>query len=206
MRRWWFLIPLVLILFAVPALASEPEHGAAAAGDHGAKPGLMDVDPASIIVALLVFAVLLLVLAKSAWGPILKGLKAREETIQKAVDDAQAASERAQAVVKEYEGRMALANEEARAIVEEARRDGLALKATIEADAKKAADENTARAVREIGQARAAAWDVLVRDAARLSTEIASRIVRRQLDPSGHAALVDQVVAEVVASRQGGKA
>lgn len=211
MRRWWIPIPLVLIALlsvtlAVPALASPPVEGAA--GGHGqeAKPGLMDIDPASVIVALLVFAVLLVVLAKSAWGPILKGLKAREETIQKAVDDAQAASVRAQEVMKEYEGRMARANEEAKAVLEEARRDALALKASIEADAKRTADENTARAVREIGQAKAAAWDALVRDAAKLSTEAASRIIKRSLDAQGHAALVDEVVAEVVASRKGGRA
>lgn len=207
MRRWWCLVPLVLLIVLVagsaPALASEPVEGAGHA-EH--SPGLMDVDVLTMAMALGVFALLLVVLAKFAWGPILVGLKSREATIQKAVDDAKAASDRAQAVMQEYEGKLARANEEGRAILEEARRDGLALKASIEADARRAAEENTARAVREIDQARAAAWDTLVRDAAQLSTEAASRIIHRALDAEGHAALVDEVVAEVVAARRGASA
>ena len=35
MRRWWILIPLVLIVSTVPALASDPVEG-----DGHAKPGL----------------------------------------------------------------------------------------------------------------------------------------------------------------------
>lgn len=204
MRRWWCLVPLALLIVLVagsaPALASEPVESAGHA-EH--SPSLMDVDVLTMAMALGVFALLLVVLARFAWGPILAGLKSREATIQKAVDDAKAASDRAQAVMQEYEGKLARANEEGRAILEEARRDGLALKATIEADAKRAAEENTARAVREIDQARAAAWDTLVRDAAKLSTEAASRIIHRSLDAQGHAALVDEVVAEVVAARRG---
>lgn len=194
MRRWWLPILLVLLMPALPALAGE-------AG--AAKPGLMDVDPASAIVAIAVFVVLLVVLGKFAWGPILKGLKEREETIRKAVDDAKAASDRAQAVVQEYEARMAHAAEEAKAILEEAKRDAQALKAQIEASARSEAEAAKQRAVKEIDQARLAAWDTLVRDAAQLATEAASRIVHKSLDAAGHERLVADVVGQVQASRAG---
>ncbi len=194
MRRWWLPILLVLLMPALPALAGE-------AG--AAKPGLMDVDPASAIVAIAVFVVLLVVLGKFAWGPILKGLKEREDTIRKAVDDAKAASDRAQAVVQEYEARMAHAAEEAKAILEEAKRDAQALKAQIEASARSEAEAAKQRAVKEIDQARLAAWDTLVRDAAQLATEAASRIVHKSLDAAGHERLVADVVGQVQASRAG---
>lgn len=213
MRRWARPLPLPLpsvravvpvAVAALLALVAGAAPALAAGGGHE-EPRLDSIDPLSIGMALGVFALLLVVLTKFAWGPILKGLKAREASIQKAVDDAQAASAKAEAVMREYETKLARANDEGRAILEEARRDGLALKASIEADAKRAADESTARAVREIEQARAAAWDALVRDAARLSTEAASRIIRRSLDAEGHAALVDEVVSEVVAARRGAR-
>jgi F-type H+-transporting ATPase subunit b len=194
MRRWWTLIPLVLIVSAAPAFAAGPE---------AEKPGLMSLDVASAIIAMAVFVVLLIVLSKAAWGPILKGLKAREETIRKAVDDAQAASEKAQAVMKEYEGRLAHAAEEAKAILEEAKRDAQALKAQVEADAKTAADATTQRALKEIEQARVTAFDGLVRDAARLATETASRIISKQMDANGHVQLVDEVVGQIRAARGG---
>lgn len=196
MRRWWILIPLVLIVSAVPALASDPVEA-----DGHAKPGLMDVDPASIIVAIAVFVVLLIVLSKAAWGPILKGLKAREDTIRKAVDDAQAASEKAQAVMKEYEGKLAHAAEEAKAILDEAKRDAQALKAQLEADAKASAEATTQRAVKEIEQARLTAFDSLVKDAARLATDTAARIIGKTVDASGHVQLVDEVVGQIRQAR-----
>lgn len=203
MRRWVLLLPLLLLaLCALPAWASAEGPEAA----HGHEKGLLDIDMLEAAVAIAVFVVVLLVLTKFAWRPILDGLKTREATIQKAVDDAQAASARAEAVVKQYEGKLAAAADEGRAILEEARRDAQALKASIEADAKRSVEEGTARAVREIDQARAAAWDTLVRDAARLTTDAAARIIKKTLDAQGHAALVDEVVAEVAQARRGGRA
>jgi F-type H+-transporting ATPase subunit b len=198
MRRWWLLLPLLLLLtVAAPAWAAEGPEAA-----HGETKGPLEPNFLEALTAIIVFVVLLVVLSRFAWRPILAGLKAREATIQKAVDDAHAASEQARAVMRQYEGKLATANEEARAILEESRRDALALKATIETDARKAAEETGARAVRDIEQARVTAWDGLVRDAARMATEVAARIISKSLDAQGHAALVDEVVSEVVAARR----
>lgn len=98
---------------------------------------------------------------------------------------------------------MAHAAEEAKAILEEAKRDAQALKAQIEASARSEAEAAKQRAVKEIDQARLAAWDTLVRDAAQLATEAASRIVHKSLDAAGHERLVADVVGQVQASRAG---
>jgi len=199
MRRWWFLLPLLLLVVVTPAIAAEPGPE----GHGEARPGLLDVDPFSVAVAIGVFLILVVVLSKLAWKPILAGLKAREATIQKAVDDAQTASNNAQTVMRQYEGRLAHAAEEARAILEEAKKDALALRAQIEVDARASAEATTQRAVKEIEQARLTAWDGLVKDAARLATETASRIIGKQLDAGGHAALVDHVVNQIQSARSG---
>jgi F-type H+-transporting ATPase subunit b len=196
MRHALWLLPVLFVLCALPAHAAD-------AAEHGSSPGITTIDVFSVGMSIAVFVVLLIVLTKFAWRPILTGLKAREATIQKAVDDAAAASEKAQAIMREYEGRLATASQEAQAILEEGRKDALTLKATIEADARKAAEESTARGVREIEQARATAWDSIVRDAAKLATDAAAKIIRKNLDTQGHAALVDEVVAEVAAARRG---
>ncbi len=200
MRRSWFLLLLlVLVAFATPALASEP-------GPEGeASPGLMDIDPLAVGMAIGVFVILVIVLSKVAWKPILNGLKAREATIQKAVDDAQTASTKAQEVMKQYEGKLAHAADEARAILEEAKKDALALRAQIDVETRKTAEATTQRAVKEIEQARVTAWDGLVKDAARLATETAARMIGKQLDASGHATLVDDVVGQIQAARAGRK-
>jgi F-type H+-transporting ATPase subunit b len=194
MRRSWCLVLALLLVAAAPAYASDPAPG-------GGTEFKLDIDPFAVAMALGTFLLLLLVLTKFAWKPILAGLKQREQTIRKAVDDAQAASAKAQATMQEYEGRLARAGDEAKAILEEAKRDALALKASIEADAKQSAEATAQRAVREIEQARVTAWDGLVKDAARLATETASRIVGKQLDGAGHAQLVDQVVTQIQTAR-----
>lgn len=203
MRRSWCLVLALLcfaaLLAAVPAYAEDAPKG----GSAGGTEFKLEIDPFAVAMALGTFLLLLLVLSKFAWKPILAGLKQREETIRKAVDDAQAASDRAQATMKQYEGRLAHAAEEAKAILEEAKRDAQALKASIETDARHSAEATTQRAVKEIEQARLAAWDSIVKDAARLATETASRIIGKQLDAQGHAGLVEQVVGQIQSARRG---
>jgi F-type H+-transporting ATPase subunit b len=184
---------LLALLVAAPAAYAE-EHE---------DPGLMKLDWMAMVTAIVVFLILVVVLAKTAWKPILKGLKEREDAIRRAVDEAKEASERARATVAEYEAKLARASEEGRAILEDARKDALRLKADIEAEARKQSEETVQRGVREIGQAKATAWDALVRDAATLATETAARIIRRTLSPEAHADLVDEVVREVSTARRG---
>src|SRR4051794_31338243 len=70
-----------------------PKDGktAAVADPHGhgeAKPGLLDYRVDTGIWAAVVFLILLLILRKTAWGPMLEGLKKREESIRGAVEEA----------------------------------------------------------------------------------------------------------------------
>lgn len=178
---------LALGLLAGPAFAAE---------EGAAKPGLLDLDLVTALCTIAVFVVLLVVLSKAAWRPILEGLKARERTIQQALDDAAAAHERAKALIAEYEQRIDHARAEAQSIFDEARRDAQEIRRQIEEEARRRAEETVERARREIGQLEAKAWDRVVRDAATVATEVASRIVRRQLAPEDHAALVAEVVGE----------
>jgi F-type H+-transporting ATPase subunit b len=190
-----FLVLLAVLGAARPAFADdEAEHGG-----ESRSPVVLDLTQA--IPALVVFALLLVVLAKTAWKPLLKGLQAREETIRKAVDDAAAASEKAKALVAQYEAKLEAARAEAQQVVEEGRRDGEALRRRIEEDAHRAVEETKQRATREIEQAQAKAFDEVLRDVAVIATEAASRIVRKTLPAAAHQELVDEVVREFAGRR-----
>jgi F-type H+-transporting ATPase subunit b len=205
--RSWIPIAFVLVLLAVaaaPAWAGDPP--AEADGDPGSG-GLewgKQLDIKNILTSIGVFLILLFVLAKTAWKPILEGLQTREATIQKALDDAKDAHERAKALIGEYESKLDKAREEAQAIFEETRRDAQDIRAQIEEDARKRADETVERAGREVELMTAKAWDLLVRDSAAIATEAASRIIRKELSPEGHADIVGAVVREFAGSRSGG--
>jgi F-type H+-transporting ATPase subunit b len=195
--------PMLRTLPVLPllALAAAPAWAADAAG--GAKPSLLDIDLWTAVTAIVVFFVLLLVLGKFAWKPILAGMKSREQRIQEALDAAERANVRAHELIAEYEARLEQAREEAAEIAEEARKDARDIKAQIEADGRRTADETVARARVEIEQITATAWERLVKDAAGIATEAAGKIVGRELSPEGHAGLVAEVVGEYAASRKG---
>src|SRR5262245_61636447 len=116
------LVPiLVLALLAVavapPCLAAESEGHA----KEAANPVAPDLVVA--IATIVVFAFLLLVLTKTAWKPILSGLKAREEGIRTQIEGAEKANAEAKALLEDHRKKVAAATEEARAIVEEGRKD-----------------------------------------------------------------------------------
>ena len=181
------------LLVAAFVLLAPTAHAAEEGGGGGA---LLNVDIWTVVTSLVVFVLLLFVLSKTAWNPILQGLQRREAAIKKALDDAQEAHTKAKELIAEYEGRIQNAREEAQDIFDEARRDAQDIRANIETEARKRADETIERARREIDQLTAKAWDGLVNNAANIATEAASRIIRKDLTDEGHAGLVSEVVSE----------
>jgi F-type H+-transporting ATPase subunit b len=208
MRRSLVLASVALLVLAVlcaPVGLAGDEHEAAAGHE---KPGLLDVNVVVSAATVAVFVLLLLVLTKTAWKPILAGLQAREKTIRDQLEGAEKAHAEAKALLADHQARIAQANSEARAIVEEGRRDADALKAKIEGDAKAEAQRERDRALRDIELARQQALKDIYDQVASISTDIAGRIVQQKLDPAGHRRLVDDAVASYERSRKapGGRA
>jgi F-type H+-transporting ATPase subunit b len=188
---------LALALAAAPAWAAEP---------GGEQPSPVSVDLPTVITAIIVFLILAAILAKVAWRPILDGLQKREETIRKAVDDAEKASADARAMIAEYEQKMAGAAEEARAILEEGKKDAEDVKRRIEEEAGQRAEETLARALKEIDRAKDKAYEELLTDVTAIVTEGAARVVRKHLTVEDNAAIVEEVVRDFTRSGRGDEA
>lgn len=195
---------LLLTIFLAALCASPAFAGETAEAEGGGADALMNVDILTAIISIVVFLILLLVLSKTAWKPILGALKQREETIAKALDDAKAANEKAQETIRLYEAKLQTAKDEALEIADEARKDAAEIRARLQADAKAEADDIVARAKRDIEQQTAKAWDLIVRDAAGVATEAAQRIIGKELTDEGHAALVADVVSQFARTSGGG--
>ncbi len=82
------------------------------------------------------FAVLLLVLRKYAWGPMLEGLQGRENRIRGALDEAQAARADAAKLRDDLKAEMDKVHDKIRALMDEARRDGQQAKDRLLAEGK----------------------------------------------------------------------
>jgi F-type H+-transporting ATPase subunit b len=175
---------LAALSLAAPALAAEAEGGLTPfAGDFG-----------DVLWTLLVFGLVVFVLGRYAWKPILGGLQARERFIRESLEEARRDRTEAEARLKEYGDRLDRARSEATAIVEEARRDADAVKRRIEADAAAEANRTIERARREIGLAKEGAVQELYAVAARLTTEVAGKILRREISAQDHERLIRESI------------
>lgn len=179
---------LLASLLAWPALAAD---------SGSAEPSLFAGDLGNAIWTVVIFLGLVFVLGKFAWTPILNGLQQREDFIRDSLAKAKADRDAAETRLAEYEGILEKARAEATAIVEEGRRDAEELKTRIEADARAEREAELARAKREIGIAQQTAVKELYQVSGRLATDIAGRIVGRELTPADHQRLIDASIDEI---------
>lgn len=203
--RHFLVVLLAVMVLALPALADEPspeDPGGHAAGAHEER-DLIQPAWQEIAVSIGTFLILLLILTKFAWKPILNGLQAREATIKKALDDAQKANEEALALLASYQERMEGAKAEAQGIADKARKDADLARQRIEEDARKRAEETLERSLKEIEQAKDTALDEILTEVGSIATEAASRIVRREITAEDNAKIVDDVVKDFASSREG---
>ena len=173
-------------LLALPAMAAEGGGENIFAGDLG-----------NMIWTVVIFAAVLIVLGKFAWGPILDGLQSRENFIRDSLVEAKADRQAAEERLREYEAKLAEARGEATAIVDEGRRDAEVVRQTIEANAKDEANLIIERARREIDLAKEAAVEEIYGLAGQLATEVASKVIRKELTQEDHERLIEEATARV---------
>lgn len=184
------LIALPLLALAIPALAAAAEESAEA-------PSLFAGDLGNSAWTLVIFVIVLIVLGKFAWGPLLSSLQSRETFIREALESAKHDREAAEARLKEYEQKLAASRAEATAIVDEGRRDAEVVKRRIEAAAKEEADKMIERAKREIHIATDTATKELYTLSAKLATQLAAQVIGRELSPQDHQRLISQAIAGI---------
>jgi F-type H+-transporting ATPase subunit b len=131
---------------------------------------------------LVTFSLLLFILKKFAWKPILTSIKEREETIEKSLQQAENARAEMQKLHSQNEALLAEARSEREVILKEARE----IKDKIIGDAKAIADDEAkkliARASDEISKQKSVALEELRREIAGFSMQIAEKLVSRELD------------------------
>ena len=169
---------------------------ALAAGENGA-PNPFAGDVGVALWTLVIFFLVVVILGKFAWGPILGALKSREEFISGSLAQAQSDREAAEARLKEYSAKLEDAGKEVAAIMEEARRDAKVLRQREEQNAREEADRTIERAKREIELATDTAIKELYARSAKLATDIASRMIGKELDSAHHERLIAESIEEL---------
>ncbi|MBS3914802.1 MAG: F0F1 ATP synthase subunit B [Bacteroidetes bacterium] len=148
-------------------------------------PPLVNPELGLIFWMTLSFVLVLVILRKYAWKPIMASLQDREETIEKSLQEAENARSEMARLTSQNEQLLAEARVEREKILNEARQ----MKEKIVGEAKSAADDEAkkliARANDEINKQKLAAIDELKKEVAGYSIAIAEKLVQKQLDNKG---------------------
>ncbi len=147
---------------------------------------------------LLLFVVLVFLLRKFAWKPILKAVEDRENSIEDALEAAEDAKKKMAELKSSNEDLLNKAREERDAMLKEARE----MKDKIVADAKVSANEQAERIVAEaresIQHEKMAAITELKNQVAVLSVEIAEKILKEELSSADkQKTIIDNVVKDI---------
>jgi len=162
-----------------------------------AENGLVDFNPASALVVLIIFLFVAIVLYKSAWKHVLAGLKSREERIRKDIADAEAARQKAEETLGQYNAQLAAAGQKVNDLLAQAAVDAEKIATGIRARAQQDAEAARENATREIEGAKEAALAEIYEQTANLATAVAEKIIRRNLNPNDQRDLVSQSLEQM---------
>jgi F-type H+-transporting ATPase subunit b len=158
---------------------------------------LVQTDPGLFIWTIATFLVLLALLARFAWRPLLEALDARQSSIRKSLDDAQQAKQELERLNAESSQIIAKARVEADAIITQSRSDGDRLREEIRQKARAEADNIVKSAERQIQLETTRALEQIRHEAVDLSVAIASKIIQRNLSKEDNQRLIDEALQQV---------
>lgn len=146
----------------------------------------------------LVFVILLVLLRKFAWKPILGAVQTREENIQKALDSAKEAEEKMSSLTAQNEELLKAARAERDVILKEAKEAKEAIVGEAKSVATSEANKIVADAREVIANEKMKAVTELKNQVAGLSIEIAEKILKSELDDKAkQETLINNLVDEV---------
>jgi F-type H+-transporting ATPase subunit b len=156
-----------------------------------------DVKPGLIIWTWITFIVVLFILRRVAWGPLLKSVEDREKNILNAIESAKRERSEAEKLLAEQKTAVAQARLEAAEQVRKTQADLERFREELMGKARKEAEDLKVDARRTIDEERIKAVADLKAEAVRLSLQVAEKLISEKLDDSKHQQLAQQFVADL---------
>jgi len=155
------------------------------------------IDIPQVATQILGFLLLVWILSKFAWGPVLKGLEARRQRIAGDYQAADQAKADAQELKGAYEQKLRGADTEARGRIQAAVAEGEKVASEIKAQAQTEAQQRLQRAQDEIEREREKAKELLKEQVVTLSIRTAEKILRSKLDDPAQRKLAGEFIDQV---------
>ncbi len=185
-----FLTAIFLLVPATPLLAAEE-----------ASPSVFAGTIIQSITAIIVFLLLFALLYRFAWNPILKGLQGREEKIRSDLEKAEQAARQAEQTLREYQKQLAEARDEATRIIDNGRREAENLAHQIEDQTRRELIDLRRQVEADLRVAKEQVLTELYTQSATLATQIAGKILQREIKPQDQQQLVAAALAAMPKER-----
>tara|TARA_Y100001970_G_scaffold7287_1_gene8298 strand:+ start:1194 stop:1673 length:480 start_codon:yes stop_codon:yes gene_type:complete len=158
---------------------------------------MVEVHGGLLFWSVVTFLLLLVVLKKVAWGPIINALEQRENDIKDALNAAEEARKEAEKVSNDYEQSIKDAQRKSQQIIADSKESAEKIKAKIEVDASKKAETMLNDAKIQINAEKENAINEIKSIAVDLSIKAASKVVEKNIDNDDNRKLVNDVIAEI---------
>jgi F-type H+-transporting ATPase subunit b len=158
---------------------------------------LVQPDPGLFLWTILTFLVLLVLLAKFAWKPLLALLDRREEMIRQSLDDAEKAKHELQRLQQESKEILSKARVEAQSILAKSRSEAEKLKGELRQEAKVQADSILRDAEKQIQVETEKAISGIKNEVVDLSLLVASKLIKKNLSKEDNQSLIEESLKQV---------
>lgn len=146
---------------------------------------------------LIAFAVVFFLLARRVFPRLQEGLADREHRIAEDLENAEKAKTEAEQALEEYKRRIAQAREESNSIVDEARKSAEAVRKDLIEKAEAESREIITRAQQQLDAERERTVGELKSQLAVWSSEIASRIIQKEINAETQTKLVEGFIKDL---------
>ena len=158
---------------------------------------LFRIDPGVVIWTWIAFILVLIVLGKSTWKIIIKGLNARAEKIQDDLKEAEKIRETAKKSLAAYREQIDNAKSEANSIIENARVEAGRVRETIIREAREEAEANKNKTMLEIDREKEEVTNDMRKQAVDIAVVMAEKILKRNITKEDNQALIDEFINNV---------
>lgn len=150
----------------------------------------------------LIFLLLLVLLRRFAWGPIMKAIKAREDMIHNALDSAEKAREEMKVLQADNETILRKAREERDKILRDARQAYEKMMSDAREKGINEAETLVKRAKEQIEREKVSAINEIKREVAQMAIEVASKVVGETLkNDAEQQKLMERYLKEIEATQ-----
>ncbi len=163
----------------------------------GKKDTLLSVEPGLMIWTILIFIILVVILKKYAWGPLLKSLHDREQGIKDSVEKAEYLKQEAEKILEENKKLLAKADEESRKILNESKQLADKLRTDLMGKANEDAQKVIQQAKAEIEREKVSALNELKDEIANLAVQAAGKIIDENLDQNKQKKIIDDFINQI---------